>query len=248
MSTQVLHTNTVTLHALFHSLPWRTMLPIGYVVSTFLVSCSSMGGAGPPTITAEGKLNPPIYKAADFRARPYCTRCRVEFESEAPQQMPAGALSLEIVGQDSDGVLHIAVRMHGVPDKLLSVKGTLELVGDSELEGSALPVKYRDYRPGDVFPTYGKPPCYDVNGTLTSLIRFVGTTCGSGEVACVVSPERKEGVLFVLSFDLLGAGDVRVRTTELLAAVCEGGCKKRDLVLLRRVIMYGGILHVRTET
>jgi len=215
------------------------------VVSAFSTCCSSAGGAIAPTLSAEGKLTQPIFKAADFRARPFCATCRVEFETEAPPHIPPGVLSLDVVGQDPEGVVHVALRMHGIPDRLLSVKGTLALVGDGGRDGSGLPVRYRGYMPGDLFATSGTAPCYSVNGALTSLIRFVGGTYSVGETRSFVSLGRTEGILLVLSFDLLRVGDVRIRSTELLAEVCEGDCETPGSVVRRRLESYGATLYVK---
>lgn len=230
---------------LFHT---RRRMLAGYILNAFMISCASTGGEGTPQDpTYGGKLVPPIYKASDYEnVRAYCTTCRVEFESEAPEERPAGSVSFEVAGQDPGGVLHVALRMYGVPDELFFVRGTLEIVREPGLGTIRMPLGYRGYRPGGVFTPSGKRRCADVNGTLSSFIRFVGAMCDPAGVASWTGPPRGDVEdLFMLSFNLVGEGDVRIRTTEVLLGVCEAGCGQAEFLPVQRSMLYGGILRVR---
>jgi hypothetical protein len=145
----------------------------------------------------------------------------------------------------SDGVVQVLLRMHEIPGRLYSVDGTVEVMrGDGRKLG--LPLKYRSYRPGDVFTTVGKRPCFDVNGTCTSFIRYTAAACTPNENTPPPNVYIEDGVFLVLSFELLDEGDVRIRTTELELGVQRGedNSEGEDTT---KSLLYGGILRVRSN-
>ncbi len=226
-------------------LPWR-LVPVLLLTSPFVLSSSAYEGTGKPQrliATQQGEL---AYQAppGDYETRALCKKCRVEFETDAHEELSTGAITLEIERVDPDGVLWVLLRMHEIPGRLYSVSGTVEVIREDR-QSLELPVKYRSYRPGDVFFTVGKRPCSDVNGTLTSLIRFTAAACAPRESTSPSSVYIDDGVLLVLSFDLLGAGDVRIRMTDLKLGTRESGGSVTEPEHVAKSLSYGGILRVR---